>query len=225
MAELAAYHPAIRDIEMPARIRLLPVDPQRRVPVPWFVEWVNGEPDFRIASTTKFLRALKERRCWVCGEPLGRWVAYVVGPMCGINRTSAEPPVHRDCGIYSARACPFLREPKLVRNEHEPLPDGAKEGKVFGGIGIRRNPGVALVWVQRGATTVQKVPNGYVCKMGDPFELLWYRESREATRAEIDESVATGLPILRQMAEEDGPEAVMLLGKMLADFEALLPAP
>ena len=222
MAASSAYHPTLAGIPMPERVRQLPVDPVRRVPVPWFVEWVDGVPDFRVTSAAKFLRAVRDNRCWVCGDVLGRYVAFVIGPMCAVNRTSGEPPAHRDCGIFSARACPFLRVPALERNERDPLPESAGEGVPIGGIAIRRNPGIALVWVQRAPYAVQRVPNGAVCKLGDPTETLWFREGRPATRAEVEHSLETGLPALEALAT--APDERALLERMVAEARGFLPA-
>src|ERR1700757_2055277 len=97
---------------LPARIQSLPVD-ARGFPVPWFVEWFHADgtpfeypemsiragdyPDFRVVDSRKFGIAHREKRCWVCGGPRGKYVAFVIGPMCAINRVSSELPSHRDC--------------------------------------------------------------------------------------------------------------------------------
>lgn len=82
--------------DIPARIQNLPVDPVRKFPVPWFVAWVDGKPEFRAADQRKLVIAIQEKRCWVCGEPLGRFMTFVVGPMCGLNRTSLATKTCRD---------------------------------------------------------------------------------------------------------------------------------
>jgi hypothetical protein len=50
---------------MPARMRDLPLD-ERGYPVPWFVAWVDGKPEFRAMDRHKFVTAIREKRCWVC---------------------------------------------------------------------------------------------------------------------------------------------------------------
>ena len=38
---------------------------------------------------------------------MGVHKAFVIGPMCAVNRVIApEPPSHRDCGTFSARVLP-----------------------------------------------------------------------------------------------------------------------
>jgi hypothetical protein len=81
--------------------------PRRRgYPVPWFVGWIGGEPEFRMADSEKLALAVRRSLCWVCGDPIVGLRAYLVGPMCAVNRTSAEPPSHVRCADWSARACP-----------------------------------------------------------------------------------------------------------------------
>jgi hypothetical protein len=114
---------------VPERIAKLPRD-DRGYPVPWFVAWVDGRPDFRVIEGGRIFEALKERRCWVCGEKLGRYLAFVIGPMCAINRITSEPPSHRDCALFAARACPFLTMPRMKRNERA-KPEGYQEPAGF----------------------------------------------------------------------------------------------
>ncbi len=77
-------------LEVPPRIAKLPKD-QRGYHVPWFVAWIDGVADFRVTDNAKLVRAVNERRCWVCGEKMGRHLAFLIGPMCAVNRVSAEP--------------------------------------------------------------------------------------------------------------------------------------
>src|SRR5438128_452198 len=93
-------------IEMPIRMRSLPRWQSR--PVPWFVAWFEGVPDFRIIQSGRIAQAVREKLCWVCGEPLGKYKTFVIGPMCAVNRVVSEPPSHHDRAAYSASMCPFL---------------------------------------------------------------------------------------------------------------------
>lgn len=49
---------------LPERMRSLPLD-HRGYPVPWFVAWIEGKPEFRAMDADKFRRAIREKRCWV----------------------------------------------------------------------------------------------------------------------------------------------------------------
>jgi len=119
---------------LPDRMKSLPV--HRGYPVPWFVEWIDGVPEFRAMDFSKWQRAIRDKLCWVCGTPLEKkFVTFVAGPMCGINRTSAEPPCHLICAQWSARNCPFLSKPQMTRREND-LP----EGGVVGGVAMPADP-------------------------------------------------------------------------------------
>lgn len=191
--------------ERPARIARLPID-ERGFPVPWFVAWDGGKPDFRVIRPGGVGHCVKHKTCWLCGEPLGRFMTFVVGPMCGVNRVSSEPPSHRDCATYAVQACPFLTRPLAVRDERD-MPADAKEPA---GVMIKRNPGVALLWVTR-EYRIFKVENGALFRMGEPTEVEFWSRSRKATLDEVRESVRTGMPLLAEVAEKDGPEGVRAL--------------
>lgn len=187
---------------LPSRMGRLPRDKHGR-PVPWFVAWIDGQPDFRIIGEGKLIEAIRFKSCWLCGGQLGANVAFVLGPMCGITRTSPEPPSHRDCADYAARACPFLATPNMRRRDTG-IPNEAREPD---GIMIRRNPGVALVWVSR---NWRKQHGLALWHVGDPIETRWYAEGRSATRDEVLASIDTGLPLLRAEAENDPRPAAAL---------------
>lgn len=197
-------------------MRTLPLD-ERGYPVPWFVSWVDGKPEFRTIDPHKFRRAIKEKLCWVCGLQLGVYKCFAAGPMCGINRTSSEPPSHSQCAYWSAMNCPFLSNPKMVRREDN-LP---KDYKDPAGFGLSRNPGVVMLWTTR-TYDVFKVDNGYLIQMGEPESVEWIRESRQATKAEVEESINTGIPALEAIArtEEGGLKA---LQEARQRFEKYLP--
>ena len=212
------YNSSILSIPMPDRIKRLPVSP-KGFPVPWFVAWINGEPNFRVIGPGKIAEAWKRKRCWVCGEVLGVNLAMTLGPMCAINRTISEPPAHRECAVYSCIACPFLSNPRMRRNERG-IPDEAVEPA---GIGIKRNPGAMAIWITREVKPF-RVSNGVLFTFGDPSEVLWFANGRTATRAEVDASISSGLPLLFAEAEKQGDVAVAALRACIARAEKYLPA-
>jgi hypothetical protein len=198
---MSRYNAAIGKLDIPARFLKLPVD-ERGYPVPRFVAWVDGKPDFRCIKPQWVATCVNSRLCWLCGEPLGRYMAFVLGPMCAINRINSEPPSHLDCARFAAKACPFLTQPRRPRNEHD-LPDHRE----MPGITIARNPGVALVWVTQKYVPV-RTSNGVLFRVGEPVNTEWFCRGREATRDEIMASINSGLPILAQIAEQEGPQAI-----------------
>jgi hypothetical protein len=202
-------------IDMPDRIARLPLD-ARGFPVPKFVRWFNGQPDFRIIDPAHMAACVRHNRCWICGEAMGIHKAFVIGPMCCINRITSEPPSHRECAIFAARNCPFLATPSARRREKN-LP----EHRFVPGEMISRNPGVACVWMTRAYELVH-VRNGTLFRIGAPDSFEFYAHGRAATRAEIDESVGSGFPLLKAAAERDGKQAVAELGEARWLFDQLL---
>lgn len=197
-------------VPLPARMARLPRDKHDR-PVPWFVAWIDGQPDHRIMRPDALLHGIRHKLCWLCGQPLSAFKAFVVGPMCAINRI---------CAVYAAQACPWLSTPAMHRRD-----TGKAELGVIkpGGVMIERNPGACLVWVTK-TYRVMRVDNGLLILMGDPTQTLWYAEGRPATRTEVLASIESGLPIVREAAEQDGPDAVTELEQRTAEAMRLLPA-
>lgn len=210
----------LRGLELPARIATLPRD-ARGYPVPWFVAWIDGVPDFRVIGPGKVAEAHRGRLCWLCGRPLGVFKAFVIGPMCAINRISSEPPSHVDCATFGGRACPFLARPHARRRE-----DGLPAERVQpAGFGLKRNPGVALVWVTRTYEPMRAHAGntGTLFQVGEPTECRWFAEGRPATRAEVEASIASGYPALRELAAREGAEALAALERQRAAADRYLP--
>lgn len=216
------------DLEpLPERMKGLPID-ERGYCVPWFVDWVTApdgtqQPEFRAMDPRKMVRAIKEKLCWVCGLKLGVNMCFVAGPMCGINRTSSEPPSHLECGRWSARNCPFLANPAMVRREGGVM-DGKKDTP---GLGLTRNPGVTLLWITRTYETFRVDGKGagnpgVLITMGEPHAVEWYVHGRPATREEVQASIDGGLPSLIAIAKlQEG--ALVEMQKAVDRFQKWLP--
>jgi len=202
-------------VDMPDRIARLDRD-ARGFPVPEFAMWFDDVPDFRVIKPGYVRRCISKNKCWICGERLGVHKAFVIGPMCCINRISAEPPSHRDCALFAAKNCPFLSMPLARRNDRDLPVERSAPGKM-----ILRNPGVCAVWMTRDYD-VMRVENGILLSIGDPELIEFYAQGRIATRAEVDHSISTGLPFLEEEAREEGPDAVRGLARARQRFEPLL---
>jgi hypothetical protein len=206
--------------ELPRHMQGLPVD-DRGYPIPWFAAWLDddgnqvhrgeGKADFRVLGGNAVIEAVREKRCWICGGRLGKFKAFVIGPMCAINLVNSEPPSHVECADFAGRACPFLSRPHARRREVG-MPEGVVDPA---GIASLRNPKACLVWIIRGGygyhrTTVRDgatVGEGLLFDLPEPHEVRWYAEGRKATVAEIEESVAGGLPELEALAQSDEERA------------------
>lgn len=202
----------------PPQIAALPVE-ARGYPVPYFVETIDGEPDFRVVDPRRMERCHKLRLCWTCGRKLGGVLAFVLGPMCAITRTNPEPPSHPDCARFAATACPFLTRPLAKRRDLDRM---RLTHNAPAGIGLARNPGCVGVWLTRSYRTVRE-GDGMLFKIGTPIAVEWLAEGRPASRREVVASIESGYPMLLALAEEDGPEAVALLQTMASRALAYLP--
>lgn len=207
-------------IALPPNMRHLPKDKTGRV-IPWFVEWIDDEPDFRVARTEAVTDGIRFGACWLCGRRVGVHKAFTVGPMCGVNRITAEPPSHRECARYAVQVCPHLIRPDMRRRPTTDIEGGTKP---IGGEMILRNPGVTLIWVTRSFEVLPDDKGGAVIEMGPAVRVEWWREGRAATRAEVLDSLESGLPILRGAADIDGDRGRRVLDREYAKALELVPA-
>ena len=188
---------------MPHRIAALPRD-HRGYPVPRFVTWFDGKPDFRIVDMPFLLRALRRRFCFLCGQPLGRLAAFVVGPMCVVNRVSSEPPSHFDCARYAALVCPFLAIPQTHRGR-APLP---AKTRLPPGLMLPHNPGVAAVYVTRDYAPFDAGGTGELIRVGEPYSVAWYASGEPAMHDAVVAAMRNGLRTLIEIARRDGGGAL-----------------
>jgi hypothetical protein len=210
-----------REVYMPSQVRALPRN-SAGYPVPWFVATIDGAPDFRVIRANGIPDAYNKKLCWVCGQRRSakKPDAFVIGPMCAVNRVSAEPPSHLACAIFAAQACPFLSNPNKVRREaHMPEVLGQIAGTM-----IERNPGVALVYVSRSWKPFRDPDGAPLFNVGAPLYCYWFAEGRTATRAEVTASLESGLPLLREVAERESPDAVAALDRLYNRALTLVPA-
>ena len=209
---------APRFAHAPPQIATLPVD-KRGFPVPWFVPWIEGEPEFRAVDPHQIAKAHRLKLCWICGRTIrGASKAFAIGPMCAVNRVSAEPPSHLQCARFAVTACPFLSKPLAKRADISDLPHAPAAGLM-----IERNPGVTLIWVTQSYRVEHEHGEKMLFRLGSPSRCEWYREGRTATRDEIIESIETGLPRLREVAALDGKAGLDLLRRQIERAVKLVP--
>jgi len=212
---------------LPSKMSRLYID-ERGFPVPFFVDWIDGKPDHRVMDAKKIPLALKHSLCWQCGGVLGVFKSFVIGPMCSITGTISEPPSHLECARYACTACPFITRPHAKRREVAGAVDQA-------GFPILRNPGCIAIWTTktfkafRAGRGGEPGNEGLLFRFGPPESIEWYAEGRPATRAEVDESIASGVHILVEQCEqqdrkEGGDAAMRELDRLRAISTALLDA-
>lgn len=227
MSNEAKYADALMGFSMPERIRALLISP-KGFPVPFFVQWVDdgkpvacgqGTPDFRVMDTEKFRVAMRKPICWICGQPMGVHRVFTIGPMCSINRIISEPPSHRECAEFAVKACPFLANPRMRRNEKN-LPE---HGEVPG-FHLDRNPGATCLWETSAYKPFRPFNGGVLFKLGDPTRVDWWALGQPATRAQVIASINGGYPELERMAKMEGATAISDLARARERALAYLPA-
>jgi hypothetical protein len=212
------YNKSLANVHIPARMRQLPITAEGW-PQLYFAAVTDGKADLRVADPMKKYLCYTRQLCWLCGQPMGRNIACVLGPMCVVTRTTSEPGCHLECAQFAAVVCPFLTRPRMTRNdrdlpEHVPAP----------GMPIMRNPGCCAVYVTRELKTF-KAGGGVLFRVGDPTSVHWYCEGRVATRKEVQDSINSGMPALQELADKD-PQPVAARHALLEcqlQASALLP--
>lgn len=191
----------MKSVPIPERMRGRPID-HRGFVVPWFVNVMDehGNYDFRIVRPERTALAIRRKLCWICGQQLGANKAFAIGPMCVVNRVTAEAPGHLECVRWSVQVCPFMAKPKMRRNTA-----GVEHLKHQGpGISLDRNPGVTCIWVTKEYRVERDGDKGTLFRLsGEPVLTEFWSEGRAATHAEVMHAVETGLPFLREIAAKD----------------------
>lgn len=193
MTELRSGLPPLTE-----RIKKLPID-KRGYPIPRFVQWVKfedgkpfpckegeGEPDFRITSVDWLWRCVIQHVCWICGEKLGVFRAYNIGPLDAIQRVSVEPPSHLECAEYAVKSCPFMLNPNLdMRNDEV----SQSENVVLNPEMILKNPGVFAIWIVKQLHEVSRHGPRLIFKLPPPVDMSWWKEGRRATSEEVMDAI------------------------------------
>lgn len=194
------------NVATPERIARLPRDDRDR-PVPWFLmRFDDAHVDYRFVDGAKIGQAVDEGRCWVCGERFqrgngARCRTFIVGPTAVFNRTTGEPPMHRDCALYALRACPFLANPNKARRTSNVPEDAYMPGEP-----ILDNPGVAVAWMCR-RFDVDELGDGHVLfRLPYPSGLYVYAEGLPALRTQLDAAMKVAEGRVRADAEQRGLE-------------------
>lgn len=94
--------------EMPSRLAARPVDPRRRLPVPYVNEGDDGGVDFAVVDGARVLDCVRHKLCGLCGQPHDGLAAFIGGPG-GLNlRVFTDPPGHVSCMRSALAMCPYL---------------------------------------------------------------------------------------------------------------------
>jgi hypothetical protein len=80
------------------------------LPVPYIVLEKNGEHLFKVNDNEKIINTINNKLCTICGTKLGDTAWFIGGPASAFHIHGAfnDGPVHKECGEYSLRVCPYL---------------------------------------------------------------------------------------------------------------------
>lgn len=166
---------------MPRQMHHLPRTPLGN-PIPWWVQTVDGTPDYRAISLDTIHKALRDRLCLVCGWGLGPRVAFLFAGGSLLSRQATEPPAHEACATYSAQVCPFLATPTR--------PDGGRQ--------------VIAVWVCRDFDTSPSDIGGPVLRAVDAAAVTWWHAGRPAARTDALDALDAAHATLRGLTDSPG---------------------
>ena len=218
---MASLNRSLKDIEIPERIKKLPIN-EIGFPVPWFVQWFVdgvfsepgiGTPDFRITDQRKRYRS-NLRQCWICGELLDEFKAFVVGSKVTITRVNDEPPNHRECAIFALKACPFIAIPSMRRNRKNMPMIMDVETEV-------PHSSIYVMWLTKAVSAVPwHGATETLYMLGDPEEVLWFAEGKLASRFKVTQAIDRDLLELRGSVNRN---AIPQIERYYKSLESWLP--
>lgn len=146
----------------------------RGFPVPWFVAYVDGKPDFRMIDPKKMQYALEQDKCFVCGKKhIKGLYFFITGPMGLANGVHSDCPLHLDCAKYSLQICPHLFFERTQRNETGDLYKYVSA--TTGQAGIKEKPSELYLIKANKYKTIPGPEGGRLIKFNVvDFEEFWY---------------------------------------------------
>lgn len=186
--------------ELPLRMRSLARD-ESGLPIPWFA-WTSGQP-WR-TDRGRWLQAVREQICWVCGQRLGEHTSFVLQPIEGVSRKASDPPSHKQCAQWRAQNCP----------EGWRLPADDL---------VSAWPGVVLAYTAVRGEVRKDGRGGLYVDLGPASECTWWRYGREATREEVIDSVEPAFIDLERQASPEGWDGITSLYRRKAELERFYP--
>lgn len=147
----------MRQIEIPKFLSHLKTE-ERGYPIPFFVAFPNGKPDFRMIDERKIKECFDRKLCSICGKKLFEYFYFITGPLGLKNGTHSDPPSHRDCAEYALKVCPHLFFENADRNDR---------GEVYKAALALNKTGVMqkskeIFLIKADKFKLIKVPNGHI---------------------------------------------------------------
>ena len=109
----------MKSIEIPQFVSHLKIA-DNGYPIPFFVAYREGKPDFRLLDARKYKHCLEQGLCAICGKKnIKESLYFIAGPQGMANGISTDAPMHKVCAEYSLRVCPHLALEKAERREKD----------------------------------------------------------------------------------------------------------
>ncbi len=123
--------------------------------------------DFTTINTTVATDLAVTRRCSLCGETMGYWVAFLGGPRAAELMRYADPPGHPECMAAAVTLCPHIaigwhRRARSDRPGAGMIPPGAVGDK----------PDRYLLGITRSHRSVFLPEDGYTLYFPAPFKTV-----------------------------------------------------
>lgn len=119
------------NLPIPKELAHLKLD-SRGYPIPYFVSYRDGEPEFRIMDTNRLQMIVERKVCHICGKKLpSDYCYFIAGPMGLKNKISTDAGMHRVCAEFSMKACPHLYLQKAERRLNDALAKAAEAVNPF----------------------------------------------------------------------------------------------
>lgn len=170
-------------VPIPHRMTQLARD-DRGYPIPAIVLVDDhGRPDFKTTDLHKWHRAYKNRTCALCGEPMGRNMAFVGGPKCFKYRFFTDLAMHRDCAEYALKVCPFLAAPNFKYAENIKSEEGVLR-IVSSDVSIVR-PTKFMLGITKSCKVLQ-ASDGTVLVQAAPWEeVTWWEQGEQIAEPDL----------------------------------------
>ncbi len=180
---------AQRSVTIPKKMRALGRD-HRGYPVPYIIlRDADGDPHFTINDTGKQRKALRERRCPVCGTRLDRLLWFVGGPLSAFHEHGAymDTALHFECMRYALQVCPYLAAPNYLGRIDAATVDPVKlpTGMIFMDITqIPERPELFVAVASYQQTTRYEGPMAYVTPARPYIEVEYWRHGKQLSEEE-----------------------------------------
>ena len=180
---------------IPDSMAALPLD-GRGLPVPHFVPWFDGEPDFSRVKPGALEFSHQNNLCWLCNEFLGvsKWFILDDITRC-INRTASHLPSHRACAEFAAKNYPCM-----TQAQH----------------------GCSCLWETNAYRVFTDLEGRITIDIGEASGATFWCDGRKASQEQVLESVRNSIGKLQAEAIGNGPMAMVELVRKVEDFRRWL---